>query len=139
MSIPSYHVVMDVDCTSPPITVNTDDNLFVSVKQRVYSTASFQKDFRQPDPTPLTKAEKCQEFVSTTCSCSGGRGKKLCEKLFPFLRIYRKYKWKIDLPSDVIAGITVGIMQLPQGILIRLIKNETQKNSKTKGFVSGLL
>lgn len=28
----------------------------------------------------------------------------------------RKYKWRTDLPSDIVAGLTVGIMQLPQGI-----------------------
>lgn len=33
---------------------------------------------------------------------------------FPFINVLRKYKLR-DLPSDVISGLTVGIMQIPQG------------------------
>jgi hypothetical protein len=33
---------------------------------------------------------------------------------FPFINVLRKYKIR-DLPSDVISGLTVGIMQIPQG------------------------
>lgn len=34
---------------------------------------------------------------------------------FPFIRMLKKYKVKEDLVNDIIAGMTVGIMQIPQG------------------------
>uniref|UniRef100_A0A2C9JY32 STAS domain-containing protein n=1 Tax=Biomphalaria glabrata TaxID=6526 RepID=A0A2C9JY32_BIOGL len=35
---------------------------------------------------------------------------------FPFITTLRKYKLKEDLPNDVIAGFTAGIMMIPQGM-----------------------
>jgi hypothetical protein len=40
----------------------------------------------------------------------------------------RKYKWRDDLPNDIISGLTVGIMQLPQGILFLSFKFLEKKN-----------
>ena len=39
---------------------------------------------------------------------------------FPFINVLRKYKIR-DLPSDVISGLTVGIMQIPQGMAYTLL------------------
>lgn len=33
---------------------------------------------------------------------------------FPFIQIFRGYKIKEDFPSDLVSGLTVGIMQIPQ-------------------------
>jgi len=35
---------------------------------------------------------------------------------FPFIRMLKKYKMRQDFANDAIAGMTVGIMQIPQGI-----------------------
>jgi MFS superfamily sulfate permease-like transporter len=49
------------------------------------------------------------------CSCSADGLVKGVMKTIPFIRIMKKYKPRTDLPSDIIAGFTVGVMQLPQG------------------------
>ena len=36
--------------------------------------------------------------------------------LFPFLNTLRDYTVKEDLVSDLIAGLTVGVMHVPQGL-----------------------
>jgi hypothetical protein len=35
--------------------------------------------------------------------------------LFPVLTWLPAYQWKTDLCSDILAGLTVGIMSIPQG------------------------
>ncbi|KAK3606339.1 hypothetical protein CHS0354_041973 [Potamilus streckersoni] len=40
---------------------------------------------------------------------------------FPFVQVLKNYKVKQDLPSDIISGITVGIMQIPQGMAYSLL------------------
>ena len=45
--------------------------------------------------------------------------------LFPCYRIMKKYNWKTDFIADMICGLTVGIMQLPQGmyhLVARVVK-----------------
>lgn len=77
-----------------------------------YHTSAFRKEYRKEEPV-LTFPEKCKKTAGNLVKCSNKR--KCIEKVLPFLRIYRKYKIRTDLPNDVIAGFTVGIMQLPQG------------------------
>ena len=91
---------------------NEDTDKTVGVKQRLYRTSSFRKDYLQDEPEPQTCTQKLGNM------CAGTNKKKMFAKLLPLLRIYRKYKIKTDLPNDVIAGFTVGIMQLPQGIIL---------------------
>jgi len=40
---------------------------------------------------------------------------KWLKQTFPVLDWVPKYDWKVDGPCDLIAGITVGIMHIPQG------------------------
>ncbi|XP_060065920.1 sulfate anion transporter 1-like [Ylistrum balloti] len=120
-SVPTYHVVMDVDCTSPPITVDPEKDPYVNIKQRLYRTSSFYKDFKQPDSEPSSVMQQCKEEVSSMCACTKERRKKFLYKLFPFIKMYQKYNWKLDLPSDIIAGFTVGIMQLPQSMAYSML------------------
>lgn len=51
-----------------------------------------------------------------TCSCCTWDGAKVfVRRLFPFLTILQGYSALYDLPCDLIAGLTVGIMHIPQG------------------------
>ena len=50
-------------------------------------------------------------------TCNKKRAINCVNSLVPSYRIMKKYEWKTDLVQDVICGLTVGIMQLPQGKL----------------------
>ena len=56
-------------------------------------------------------SEKLHQFFT----CNFKRTKKCVSSTFPFLHIMRNYDVGNDLINDIISGITVGIMQLPQG------------------------
>ncbi|XP_005088952.1 sulfate transporter [Aplysia californica] len=47
---------------------------------------------------------------------SGWDVKQSLNGFFPIIKTVRKYKVKEDLPNDVIAGITSGVMMIPQGM-----------------------
>ena len=47
--------------------------------------------------------------------CNKKRAKNCINSLVPSYRIMKKYQWKTDFAADIICGLTVGIMQLPQG------------------------
>ena len=47
-------------------------------------------------------------FVESTCQ-------KCARETFPFINTIRSYKVKECLINDIISGLTVGVMQIPQG------------------------
>lgn len=94
---------------------NTEKKYSGNDEVKPYHTSAFRKEYRKEEPV-LTFPEKCKKTAGNLVNCSNKR--KCLEKVLPFLRIYRKYKIRTDLPNDVIAGFTVGIMQLPQGRIL---------------------
>nr|XP_034300936.1 solute carrier family 26 member 6 isoform X3 [Crassostrea gigas] len=97
---------------------NTEKKYSGNDEVKPYHTSAFRKEYRKEEPV-LTFPEKCKKTAGNLVNCSNKR--KCLEKVLPFLRIYRKYKIRTDLPNDVIAGFTVGIMQLPQGMAYAML------------------
>lgn len=64
-----------------------------------------------------TEKPSVKQQVTDYCRrCMSKEKLKSClHSNFPFVRNMRGYKITRDLPSDVISGLTVGIMQIPQG------------------------
>lgn len=120
---PQFHVVLDIDGTTPPITVasGSEDDYLNNVSRRCKKMADFRKNYRRPDGPKQTVSEVCKEKVKSCCPCDKVSQKKCLTKRFPVWRIMRKYNWKLDLPSDIVAGLTVGVMQLPQGMAYALL------------------
>ncbi|KAK7109061.1 sulfate transporter-like [Littorina saxatilis] len=73
----------------------------------------FESQYRQPDEK-YSVLEIVKERIVKKCS------KFSCKRMlvsnFPILSALNKYKVLRDLPSDVIAGLTAGIMMIPQGL-----------------------
>ncbi|XP_022902942.2 prestin-like isoform X1 [Onthophagus taurus] len=53
-----------------------------------------------------------------SCSC-----KTFLQQLIPVLKWLPEYNWKQDITGDIISGITVAIMHIPQGIAYSLLGN----------------
>ncbi|KAL4229850.1 hypothetical protein ACF0H5_010242 [Mactra antiquata] len=118
-----FHVVLDIDGTTPPITVvsGAENEYYDALKNRCKKTGDFRKDYKCADDPPLTFPEKCKKQIKSACPCDANCHKKFWSKRLPVWRIMRKYKWRDDLPNDIVSGLTVGIMQLPQGMAYALL------------------
>lgn len=120
---PQFHVVLDLDGTTPPITVvsGAESEYYDAIKNRCKKTRDFRNDYRRPDDPSVSLPAACKRQMTSVCPCDKDSQKKFLTKRFPVWRIMRKYKWRDDLPNDVISGLTVGIMQLPQGMAYSLL------------------
>lgn len=65
-------------------------------------------------------AQKLKDTLSC-CACSGEACRSYLKRLFPFTRVLDGYSALYDLPCDLIAGLTVGIMHIPQGMAYALL------------------
>ncbi|KAK3606359.1 hypothetical protein CHS0354_041997 [Potamilus streckersoni] len=121
-SYPTYRVIMDMDGTTPPVELTSvDASKFQEEKPKTQKTADYRNSYRLPNNPPESLTDLIRKEASSCCSCTPERRRKCLEKLFPVYRIMKKYNWKTDLPNDVIAGLTVGIMQLPQGMAYAML------------------
>ena len=72
----------------------------------------FDRRYRKPSDNK-TVLENCSALARRKCR------KLTCKRVlfsnFPFLRSFRSYRPFQDLPGDIVSGLTVGIMTIPQG------------------------
>ena len=71
--------------------------------------------------------ERCREDVSR-CSCTLSSMTSAMTSRLPIINVIKSYNLKRDLPGEVIAGITVAIMHIPQGM------NYTVRGHKNVNF-----
>ncbi|KAF4533478.1 hypothetical protein B566_EDAN000963 [Ephemera danica] len=80
---------------------------------RMERPAYSQDDFNDISEYVRPQINKLKHFCHekmNTC-----RPTKIIRQLFPVFDWIPQYNWKTDFPSDVIAGVTVAIMHVPQG------------------------
>ncbi|KAK3606365.1 hypothetical protein CHS0354_042001 [Potamilus streckersoni] len=80
----------------------------------------FRNDFLLPEENTSLREVFCDQFKKC-CLCSKERCNRIIDKILPCYKVLRKYKVKEDLPNDIICGLTVGIMQLPQGMAYAML------------------
>ncbi|XP_076446458.1 prestin-like [Babylonia areolata] len=93
----------------------------VRINRSAYRLSTFRDQYLKPvEPQPRL-VDRVKGKVGQAVSCNKERCKKTCLTIFPFIRIMRKYDVKSDLINDIISGLTVGIMQLPQGMAYAML------------------
>ncbi|XP_067927972.1 prestin-like isoform X2 [Watersipora subatra] len=94
-------------------------NNTVSVARPVYNQHQFDSGFARREQEEFDfkgKMKKC-----FTCDCSKTCWKDFLYKFFPFVTIMGNYSLSDDLTGDIVAGLTVGIMNIPQGMAYALL------------------
>lgn len=96
-----------------------EDEAFVEdmvvIERPIYSQDDFDEGFeggKRPERNMRTWAKGKAKKAECSCSCVG----RSLKEFLPFLGIMGEYNIRSDLLADVIAGLTVGIMHIPQGM-----------------------
>lgn len=91
----------------------------IKCELRERSPISSQKDFDDTFvvnewPAPTVRQVLDRKWSKWKCSrpCLKGR----LYSTFPFINILRNYNIRQDIMGDIVAGLTVGIMHIPQGL-----------------------
>ena len=85
----------------------------VGIRERKpVKVSEFEAMYRQPEDG-TTVMEVAKEAISKQCSKFSLKAVLMSN--FPITLALKKYKFLRDLPSDVVAGLTSGIMMIPQG------------------------
>ena len=84
----------------------------IEIKRKVYSQEEFNDTF---DYNP-EKSTSLREKLKSQCSCSGKCLKTSVKSHLPFIDILLNYEWRNWLVSDMVAGLSVGIIHIPQGM-----------------------
>ena len=80
--------------------------------RRPAKVSEFEAQYRQPEDK-ATLVENMKKIISKKRAKFSV--KKVLASNFPIVLALRRYKITRDLPSDVVSGLTSGIMMIPQG------------------------
>ncbi|KYO38616.1 pendrin [Alligator mississippiensis] len=87
------------------------------VARPVYSEAAFQEEHERRPPLPPTLRERAQR----ACSCSRKKAFQITKSFIPILEWLPNYRVKEWLISDIISGISTGLVATLQGLAYALL------------------
>nr|XP_048271761.1 chloride anion exchanger [Myodes glareolus] len=89
------------------------------VARPVYSSHTFGEEFKKANRHHKTLLD----HLKGCCSCSSQKAKKIALSLFPIASWLPAYKIKEWLLSDIVSGISTGIVAVLQGLAFALLVN----------------
>ncbi|XP_045323008.1 solute carrier family 26 member 10-like isoform X3 [Leopardus geoffroyi] len=113
--------------TSPGLGEASDLKFPLGAKFREPLTeARFQRLFGDAEQAPELLAEPrssrlCRQWRRLASACSGPGAWRLLRARLPPLRWLPRYRWRAWLLGDAVAGVTVGIVHVPQGMAFALL------------------
>jgi len=88
----------------------------VQVNRPVYTQLEFNEKYSfTTEARSKNVSQRLRYMLYKQCSPSRTCVKKSLLSVFPFIGIMSQYNIRRDLFNDVISGLTVGIMHIPQG------------------------
>ena len=85
----------------------------IEINRKIYSQDEFDRVCHYDKPP---KVFNVKDEVKSMCECSADCWKRTLLSRLPVISIMANYKWKQWLLSDIIAGISVGVIHIPQGM-----------------------
>lgn len=98
----------------------------VLIERSLFSQKHFDENFEagtRPSPTIRQIIGK----QLSKCRCSGVCLKRFIYSLFPFIGIMKNYNIREDITGDIVSGLTVGIMHIPQGLYFMEYNNQVSQ------------
>lgn len=86
-------------------------------KQLVISRGVYQQeDFDKHYPDKVKQRTTVPDRIRAQCYCSKSRLWKFLTTILPIIGVIRKYKLREYIVGDILAGLTVAIIHIPQGM-----------------------
>ena len=79
------------------------------------SQKQFDENYELRSRPPMNIKQIVKNKVSK-CGCSSSCVKRFIYSIFPCIGIMKNYNIRESLPGDIVAGLTIGIMHIPQGM-----------------------
>nr|CAH7731254.1 unnamed protein product [Callosobruchus chinensis] len=95
---------------------NDHERTALQIERPVYQIEELNRDHLYQRPSD-TLRHKCTELCRSYC------GTKCIKRTVPLLQWLPEYSWKKSFVGDLISGITVSIMHIPQGMAYALLGN----------------
>uniref|UniRef100_A0A8C8GHQ6 STAS domain-containing protein n=1 Tax=Oncorhynchus tshawytscha TaxID=74940 RepID=A0A8C8GHQ6_ONCTS len=97
---------------------HSPENLYpYTVSRPIYSNPTFEEDNERQAREERTLRER----LSRTCGCSGRQALKVVKGVFPVIDWLSRYPIREWLPSDVISGVSTGLVCSLQGLAYALL------------------
>jgi hypothetical protein len=93
---------------------SSQDIISIHVDRPIFTQEDFDEDFSPQQRHSKTFKERIKNTASQ-CVCGAACIKNFLFGIFPFLGIMKAYNIKEDAVNDLISGLTVGVMHIPQG------------------------
>ncbi|XP_021489171.1 testis anion transporter 1 [Meriones unguiculatus] len=95
------------------------------VKRNVYNEENFQQEHKRKAPSTGNLDISITTFKHhVQCRCSWHKFLRCMLTVFPFLEWMCLYRFKDWLLGDLLAGLSVGLIQVPQGLTLSLLTRQ---------------
>ncbi|XP_052600382.1 testis anion transporter 1 isoform X6 [Peromyscus californicus insignis] len=95
------------------------------VKRNVYNEENFQQEHKRKAPSSGNMDVNITTFKHhVQCRCSWHKFLRCMLTVFPFLEWMCLYRFKDWLLGDLLAGLSVGLVQVPQGLTLSLLTRQ---------------
>ncbi|KAK2716702.1 prestin-like isoform X2 [Artemia franciscana] len=117
---------MDDDTASQELFCSAEEN---PVKPKIYFEREavdqfyFDKRYDRQQQEGPGLLKKATNYLGSCCTCSSKRARKIVETKLPVTEWLPRYDWLRDLKWDIISGITVAVMHIPQGLGYAMLAN----------------
>uniref|UniRef100_A0A8D2CNR9 Solute carrier family 26 member 8 n=1 Tax=Sciurus vulgaris TaxID=55149 RepID=A0A8D2CNR9_SCIVU len=120
----------------------SQNSFLYDVKREIYNEENFQQEHRRRASSSGTMDINITTFRHhVQCRCSWHRFLRCMYIIFPFLEWTYLYRFKDWLLGDLLAGLSVGIVQIPQGLTLSLMIRQLipPLNVAYTGFCSSVI
>ncbi|KAL1020908.1 hypothetical protein UPYG_G00006260 [Umbra pygmaea] len=93
----------------------------VVVYRNIYTEDRFKQSYGTEDKPHRRSGQHFREKLAERCRCSRASCAHLLRERVPIINWLPKYRWKKWILGDTIAGLTVGILHIPQGMAFALL------------------
>ncbi|XP_014665693.1 PREDICTED: sulfate transporter-like isoform X2 [Priapulus caudatus] len=83
----------------------------------------FDAEYEQHEKEPISLSQQARYCLQRKLCCTRGRLQQFLFGFFPFITVLRTYDVRQYLLGDIIAGMVVGVMNIPQGMGYAMLAN----------------